>query len=177
MSTLVRVTAFFRTGHPRRTGPLLAGPSGTTIPSWGEKEFELSFDNKKCKWPLLLAAVKFPILGVDFLRHHRLLVDPAANCSVSAASAAVAAVVSTMLPPQQPTSCAATAGAATAGPASAGAASAGPASAGAASTRAASAGAASAGAASAGPASAGPDSCPLQPPERPAVVDMSQPFC
>ncbi len=54
------------------TGPLLAGPSGTAIPCWGEKEFELSFDNKKFKWPLLLAAVKFPILGVDFLPHHRL---------------------------------------------------------------------------------------------------------
>ncbi len=94
------------------TGPLLAGPSGTAIPCWGEKEFELSFNNKKFKWPLLLAAVKFPILGVDFLRHHRLLVDPAANCLVSAASAAVAAVVSTMLPPHQPTACAASARAA-----------------------------------------------------------------
>ncbi|MFN9978816.1 MAG: hypothetical protein ACK53Y_02820, partial [bacterium] len=142
-----------------------------TIPCWGEKEFELSFDNKRFKWPLLLAAVKFPILGVDFLRHHRLLVDPAANCLVSAANAAVAAVVSTMLPPQQPSSCAASAGAASAGPASAGAASAGAASAG-----PASAGPASAGPASAGAASAGPDSCPLQPPERPVAVDMSQPF-
>jgi hypothetical protein len=147
------------------TGPFLAGPSGTAIPCWGEKEFELSFDNKKFKWPLLLAAVKFPILGVDFLQHHRLLVDPAANCLVSAASAAVAAVVSTMLPPHQPlatTAGAASAGAATAGAASTGAAIARAASAGAAIAGAASAGAASAGAASALAASAGPDSCPVQ---------------
>jgi len=46
------------------TGPLLAGPSGTAIPCWGEKEFELSFDNKKFKWLLLLGEVKFPILGI-----------------------------------------------------------------------------------------------------------------
>jgi hypothetical protein len=48
------------------TGPLRAGPSGTAIPCWGEKEFELSFDNKKFNGPLLLAAVKFPILGLNF---------------------------------------------------------------------------------------------------------------
>ncbi len=103
----------------------------------------------------------------------------------------MAAVVSTMLPPHQPTACAASTGAAIAGPASAGAASSGAASSGAASAGPASAGPASAGPASAGPAnaraasagpasagaaSAGPDSCPLQPPERPAAVDMSQPF-
>jgi hypothetical protein len=111
----------------------------------GEKEFELSFDNKKFKWPLLLAAVKFPILGVDFLRHYRLLVNPAANCLVSMAGAAVAAVVSTMLPPHQPLAT----------------------NAGRLNDRAASAGAATAGAdtnraAISRAASAGPDSCPLQ---------------
>jgi hypothetical protein len=30
-------------------------------------------------WTFLLAAVEFPILGIDFLRHYRLLVDPAAG--------------------------------------------------------------------------------------------------
>jgi hypothetical protein len=30
-------------------------------------------------WPFLLAKVQFPIIGVDFLRHFKLLVDPAAN--------------------------------------------------------------------------------------------------
>jgi hypothetical protein len=30
-------------------------------------------------WSFLLAAVKFPIIGVDFLKHYRLLVDPANN--------------------------------------------------------------------------------------------------
>jgi hypothetical protein len=67
-----------------------------------KKNLSFHLMTKKFKWSLLLAAVKFPLLGVDFSRHHCLLVDPAANCLVSAASAAVAAVVSTMLPPHQP---------------------------------------------------------------------------
>ena len=65
------------------TGPLLAGPSGSSIPCWGEKEFTLSFSGRLFKWTLLLVDVKFPILGVDFLRHHRLLVDPAENQLIS----------------------------------------------------------------------------------------------
>jgi hypothetical protein len=143
------------------------------------KNLSSHLKKKKFKWPLLLAAVKIPILGVDFLRHHRLLVSPAANCLVSAANAAVAAVVSTMLPPQQPLATNAvglTTGPASARAASAGAASAGAASAGVASTRADSAGAVSARAAIAGAASAGPDSYSLQSSEQPAAVDMIQPF-
>ena len=37
-------------------------------------------------WRFLLADVQFAILGVDFLRSHKLLVDPAANCLVDTAS-------------------------------------------------------------------------------------------
>jgi hypothetical protein len=78
------------------TGPLLAGPSGTSILCWGEKEFTLSFSGRLFKWTLLLADVKFPILGVDFLRHHRLLVDPAENQLITTTGSA-----STSTPPSQ----------------------------------------------------------------------------
>ncbi len=60
-------------------GPLLSGPAGKNIPCWGERRLELSFSGRRFQWTFLLAAVQFPILGIDFLRHFRLLVDPAAG--------------------------------------------------------------------------------------------------
>jgi hypothetical protein len=45
----------------------------------GGKALLLSFDGKDFSWPFLLAAVHFPIIGVEFLRHYGLLVDPAGN--------------------------------------------------------------------------------------------------
>ncbi len=60
-------------------GPALAGAAGQSIPCWGEQQFQLSFTGKAFSWPFLLAAVQFPIIGVDFLRHFGLLVDPAGN--------------------------------------------------------------------------------------------------
>ncbi len=60
-------------------GPALAGAVGRPIPCWGEKQFHLSFNGKEFGWPFLLAAVQFPMIGVDFLRHYGLLVDPAGN--------------------------------------------------------------------------------------------------
>ncbi len=60
-------------------GPALAGAAGQPIPCWGEKRFQLSFNGRVFNWPFLLAAVQFPILGVDFLRYFGLLVDPAGD--------------------------------------------------------------------------------------------------
>jgi hypothetical protein len=65
------------TSPPR--GPALSGAAGQPIPCWGERHFRLSFGDQLFDWPFLLAAVQFPIIGVDFLRHFGLLVDPAAN--------------------------------------------------------------------------------------------------
>ncbi len=70
----------------RADGPVLTGPSGKTIPCWGEKTIDLSFNGRRFTWTFLLAAVQFPILGVDFLRHYKLLIDPAANCLVDTRS-------------------------------------------------------------------------------------------
>ncbi len=64
------------------SGPSLKGAAGQFIPSWGEKAVTLSFHGKKFKWTFLLAAVSFPIIGVDFLRHYQLMVDPASNMLV-----------------------------------------------------------------------------------------------
>jgi hypothetical protein len=58
-------------------GPLMSGPAGKNIPCWGERRLELSFSGRRFQWTFLLAAVQFPILGIDFLRNFRLLVDPA----------------------------------------------------------------------------------------------------
>jgi hypothetical protein len=60
-------------------GPALSGAAGQPIPCWGERYFHLSFGGQSFSWSFLLAAVQFPIIGVDFLRHFGLLVDPAAN--------------------------------------------------------------------------------------------------
>jgi hypothetical protein len=60
-------------------GPALSGAAGQPIPCWGERQLQLSFRGQVFSWPFLLAAVQFPIIGVDFLRHFGLLVDPAAN--------------------------------------------------------------------------------------------------
>jgi hypothetical protein len=59
------------------SGPSLAGADGWRIPCWGEKSFTVSLDGVQRSWDFLLAAVSFPILGADFLRHHGLLVDVA----------------------------------------------------------------------------------------------------
>jgi hypothetical protein len=130
----------------------------------------LRFRDQDFSWKFLLADVAFPILGVDFLRAHKLLIDPEGHALLDSRgrrlsgqllrSPPTATVVIGFVQPYKPvaepfSSSAHTAGAASAGAASAGAASAGAASAGAASAGAAGAGAASAEAASAGAASAG----------------------
>jgi hypothetical protein len=46
----------------------------------------VNFSGKLFQWTFLRAAVQFPILGVDFLHGHPLLVDVAANCVVQKAT-------------------------------------------------------------------------------------------
>ncbi len=61
------------------SGQKLTGPDGQMIPCWGEKRIVLVFHGRRFAWTFLLADVQFPIIGVNFLRQNRLLVDPAAN--------------------------------------------------------------------------------------------------
>jgi hypothetical protein len=56
----------------------LRGAASQPIPCWGEKTF--MFHGRSFTWNFLLAAVSFPIVGVDFLRHFQLMVDPALTC-------------------------------------------------------------------------------------------------
>ena len=43
---------------------------------------QLSFSGRRFSCWFLLADVRFPILGVDFLRAHKLVVNPATGCLV-----------------------------------------------------------------------------------------------
>jgi hypothetical protein len=56
-------------------GPDLRTPNGTSIPSWGESAIHLEFSGRTFTWNFLLADIEFPILGADFLRHFKLVVD------------------------------------------------------------------------------------------------------
>ncbi len=47
-------------------GPALACAAGQPIPYWGKKQLHFSFNGNVFRWSFLLAAVQFPILGVDF---------------------------------------------------------------------------------------------------------------
>jgi hypothetical protein len=71
-------------------GPSLSGPDGKAIPCWGPRRLRLTFGRRRFTWPFLLAAVRFPIIGMDFLKHYRLLVDPAGGQILDLAANAVA---------------------------------------------------------------------------------------
>ena len=61
------------------SGPALIGPNGHPIACWGDKPVQLVLDGCSFQWTFLLPAVQFPIIGVDFIRAHQLLVDPSSN--------------------------------------------------------------------------------------------------
>ena len=45
------------------SGPSLIGPNAC----WGDKPVQLVLDGRRFQWTFLLAAVQFPIIGVDFI--------------------------------------------------------------------------------------------------------------
>jgi hypothetical protein len=75
------------------SGPGLSGADGRRIPCWGEQSFTATISGLPRQWAFLLAAVSFPILGIDFLRHHSLVVD-VANQQLSSPLPRVSTVVS-----------------------------------------------------------------------------------
>jgi hypothetical protein len=91
-------------------GPRLTGPEGQAIPCWGSQPMDLLFHGRRFGWTLLLADVQFPIIGVDFLRHFHLMVDPAANRLVdkrssqelSTISSIASGVAGVKAPPRSP---------------------------------------------------------------------------
>ena len=83
-------------------GPALSGPGGASIACWGEKHCTVSFGGEQYEWNFLLAAVSFPILGIDFLKHYGLLVDPAGQRLVKAPVDCSVAVVAQLSAGGQP---------------------------------------------------------------------------
>ncbi len=73
------------------SGPSLSGADGRRIPCWGERSFTVTIGGVPRQWQFLLAAVSFPIFGVDFLCHHSLVVD-VANLRLSSPPPRVSAV-------------------------------------------------------------------------------------
>ncbi len=57
------------------TGPHLSTADNTTIPTWGTRRLQLHFGDQHYSFDFVLAQVSYPILGADFLAHHKLLVD------------------------------------------------------------------------------------------------------
>ena len=56
---------------PRR----LRQADGSALPSWGRRNFKLSFAGREFNFSFLLAAVDRPILGIDFLKSNKWIVD------------------------------------------------------------------------------------------------------
>jgi hypothetical protein len=67
------------TSRQRQSGPVLHAADGCRIPCWGFANVPIKLEGEPYSWSFLRAAVKFPILGIEFLRHFRLLVDAAGN--------------------------------------------------------------------------------------------------
>ena len=67
-------------------GPRLKSATGRHIPCWGRRSLTLKFHGRLFTWDFLLADISFPILGIDFLKHFHLLVDPAAGRLVDVSS-------------------------------------------------------------------------------------------
>ena len=62
------------------TDPIrLTAANGSSIPSHGTRDIRLHFGGRTYTWNFRLAQVTQPLLGADFLAHHHLLVDIAAQ--------------------------------------------------------------------------------------------------
>ncbi len=68
------------------SGTLLAGADGKPISAWGRVTKKLNFGLHTFIISFILAAVSKPILGIDFLSAHRLLVDPFSRAVLFASS-------------------------------------------------------------------------------------------
>ncbi len=83
--------AFSILPHPSSdpaTAQGLVGPSLSLIHCWGESAVKLQLAGQHFTWKFLLADVSMAILGIDFLRAHNLMVDPA-KCSLVQAGSRV----------------------------------------------------------------------------------------
>jgi hypothetical protein len=77
----------FRSSSPQ-SGPWLTAANGRRIACWGHRRASVILDGIHYSWKFLCAAVRFPILGADFLRNFKLLVDVAGCRLIPAAAVA-----------------------------------------------------------------------------------------
>ena len=75
VDTGAAVSVFPHRSSAPSSGTLLVGADGRSIPSWGTVTRNLCFGVRTFLCTFILAAVSKPILGIDFLSTHRLLVD------------------------------------------------------------------------------------------------------
>jgi hypothetical protein len=80
------VSVFPHSGHAHKADSYLTGPDNKPIRSWGIKVISVCFGGHTSACEFVLAAVSRPILGVDFLARHKLLVDATARRVLFAAS-------------------------------------------------------------------------------------------
>jgi hypothetical protein len=74
----------FRSSTAAPEVPSLKGAGGHGITSFGKKRLEVVFAGRRFEWTFLLAAVEDPIIGADFLRHYKLIVNLSAGCLMDA---------------------------------------------------------------------------------------------
>ncbi|MFN9979185.1 MAG: hypothetical protein ACK53Y_04690, partial [bacterium] len=110
VDTGAAVSVFPHRSTAATSGPLLSGADGKPISAWGKVTKKLTFGLHTFIVSFILAAVSKPILGVDFLSSHRLLVDPFSKavlfasslkpvgCTVAAAKSRFAASISHIVP-------------------------------------------------------------------------------
>jgi hypothetical protein len=111
VDTGAAVSVFPHCGPPQTASRELLGPDGRHIPSWGQVQRTLLFGGKNFTCTFWRAAIARPIIGVDFLAQHKLLVDAAGRCVIEAAS------LRPTLPPSIPCRCSAFLNAVSAAPA------------------------------------------------------------
>lgn len=68
----------------RNNSPKLQAANGTSIPSYGTLSSKVSFGGRRFSVTFVLADIRRPIIGADFLRRHNLLVDLCGQCLIDA---------------------------------------------------------------------------------------------
>jgi predicted aspartyl protease len=61
------------------TGPALRSANNACIRCWDQKTGAVTINGQPLQYQFLLADIRFPILGIDFLRHYKLVVDVCAE--------------------------------------------------------------------------------------------------
>jgi hypothetical protein len=64
------------------SGPVLCAADRRSIRGWGFARSQVRLGGRLFTWQFLKAQVKFPIIGIDFLKHFSMMVDPVTPCLI-----------------------------------------------------------------------------------------------